>query len=686
MDANSSAQTLRIELPPEARATPGARVVPRPSAAKAAARPRQVRNKLGPEERNLYDEFMHSIYDAVVITDDAGQIVDGNLRAAELFQYDNAELCTTSVFQIVSGLTLSLLGAVRGNLEQQCFTLIKAYGRRKDQSLFPLEIAPSQLHLGGESHWGFFIRDITQRAEAEAAIKETEERFRAIFDNVPDGIVMVDAKTRRFSMANKAMCDMLGYTVEELANMGIEHIHPAQDLPLVLEQFEKLVRRDIETAFSVPVKRKNGSVFYVDASVFFITQADKTYMAGMFRDITERKQATEALLKTRIQLDRAERLEMAGSIAGHIAHDFNNLLTPLLVYPGFIREHLPKDSPALADLQVIEKTARTIAEINQQLLALSRRGYHEQVVLNVNGIIRDAVDLFRRSSQFEGIGFKLDLAADLLNMKGVAQQLTRVIHNLCQNSVEAMRERGGTLSIRTENVYLDKPLKKYESVAVGEYIKVALADSGHGIPEEIQDRIFDPFFTTKRTAHVQGCGLGLSVVHGIVKDHQGYIDLDSRVGQGTVFSLYFPTCREDIPLVSSEAVEGGTETLLIVDDDSLQREVVARLAIKLGYTVLDAPSGEEAVRIIQDCRVARRPFPDLVLLDMVMDPGMNGAQTYQRLKEINPAQKAIILSGYEETVKVIQVQALGAGAFIRKPVELVRLAKAIRKELSRGQK
>jgi PAS domain S-box-containing protein len=356
---------------------------------------------------------MQSVYDAVVIADTAGRIVDGNDRAVEFFQFSQPELCAATIFDLVSGLTPALFATICAKLGQQQFTLLAAYGQRKDQSLFPVEIAPSHLHLGGEVYWSFFIRDITQRTQAEAALKESEQRFKAIFDNAADGILLADPQTRRLYLANRAMCAMLGYTGAELAAMQVQDIHPAEDWPVVQDQFEKQARGEIKTAENLPIKRKDGSVFYADVTVFFITLADKSYMAGMFRDITERKQAAEALLKTQVQLARAERLETAGSIAGHIAHDFNNLLMPLLIYPDFIKDHLPENSPARKDLQVIEKTARMIADINQQLLALSRRGYYEQTVLNVNEIIQDAIELLGRSSQFGGLTFNLNASREL---------------------------------------------------------------------------------------------------------------------------------------------------------------------------------------------------------------------------------------------------------------------------------
>ncbi len=674
-DHDLPAQTLRLELPVEAgeegAAGSGA---PAPDAA------RRLRDRLRPAEEILYNEFMRSVYDAVLVTDAAGGVVDGNPRAADLFQRSAADLCALAVGDLVSGFAPSVLDMVRANLERKRFTLINAYGRRPDRSLFPVEIAPSQLHLAGESYWGIFIRDITQRVQAEAALKDSEQRFRSIFDHAADGILLVDPQTRRLFMANQAMCAMLGYTHAELETLGVEDLHPEADLARVLDTFNRQTRGEIKTAEALPVRRKDGSVFPADVTMFFITQGGKSYIAGMFRDITERKRAVEA----QAQLARAERLEMAGSIAGHIAHDFNNLLTPLLAYPGLMREHLPADSPLRDDLQVIEKTARAMADINQQLLALSRRGYHEQRVLTLNAVVQEAVELSRRSGQLAGLRLELDLAEDLFNIKGAPQQLLRVVQNLCQNAMDAMREPpGGTLSIRTENVYLEQPLKRYTTVAVGEYVRLTVADTGHGIPEGIRSTIFDPFFTTKHSGRRRGSGLGLSVVHGIVQDHRGYLDLESEIGKGTVFALYFPVCREALPVFADEAAPGGSETLLIVDDDPLQIEVVSRLAAKLGYTVRSAESGEAALKLVCQSQVDGKPFPDLAVLDMVMGTGMNGLQTYEQLKALNPAQKAIVLSGYEESAKIAAIQALGAGAFVHKPVDLGRLARAIRRELDK---
>ncbi len=556
-DNDHLAQTVRIKLPAEALEADKSMKTPK-RALKTPALPRAaVRTKLGASEFTLYHEFLQSIYDAVLITDWEGHILDGNTRSVEFLQYEVRELREKTLFDIIYGFDAGILSKICSNLDCDQFTLIEeAYCRRKDQTMFPAEIATNKLHLGDEKHICFFVRDITRR-----------------------------------------------------------------------KQDEKLLRQ------------------------------------------------------TRDQLARAERLETAGSIAGHIAHDFNNLLTPLVAYPEFIRDKLPENSPARADLDIISQTAQQMAHINQQLLALSRRAYHEQSVLNINSLIETEALFLKRNEQAKNIKLELNLAGDLLNMKGSSQQLLRVIQNLCQNAIDAMAA-SGTLKIKTENVCLTTPVKKYELIAPGEYVKVSVTDTGHGIPLEIQDKLFDPFFTTRKADKQRGSGLGLSVVRGIVSDHQGFVDLESVVGEGTTFSLYLPACRDKIQPVKPVNDYSGTETIMIVDDDKMQIDVMARLLKVMGYSIETAQSGEEAVQLFVQHKT-KDHFPQLVILDMVMEDGMDGVQTYQELKNINPKQRAIIVSGYAESPRVTLAHTLGVVTYLRKPVTIEKLSKAVRQELDR---
>jgi CheY-like chemotaxis protein len=260
-------------------------------------------------------------------------------------------------------------------------------------------------------------------------------------------------------------------------------------------------------------------------------------------------------------------------------------------------------------------------------------------------------------------------------VKGSAAQLLRVITNLVVNAREAMEEQG-QLTLRTQNVYLDASVGRYARVEIGEYVRLEVADTGAGIPESIQEKVFDAFFTT-RTSGRRGSGLGLSVVQTIVTDHGGAVDLQSEVGVGTTFTVYLPVCREAIEEAEQGAVPRGDESILIVDDDPMQREVARHLLESLGYRIAVVSSGERAVRYLQ-----RQPV-DLLVLDMIMEPGIDGAETFRRVREIRTDQRAIIVSGFAESERVEQAFSLGAGAYLRKPVTRESLARAVREELER---
>jgi len=276
-------------------------------------------------------------------------------------------------------------------------------------------------------------------------------------------------------------------------------------------------------------------------------------------------------------------------------------------------------------------------------------------------------------------GIKVDLEVDLLNISGSSVHLRKTLINLLINAVEAMHN-GGLITVKTRNQYLDGPISGYDEVKEGDYVVLTVSDTGEGIPGTDLQRIFEPFYTRKVMGR-SGTGLGLAVVWGTVKDHFGYINVESEENNGTMFSLYFPVTREEIApeqiALSASDYLGKGESILVVDDVKEQRELATMMLTKLNYTVASVPSGEEAVKTMQE-----HSF-DLIVLDMIMDPGMDGLDTYLKIQEIHPHQKSIIVSGFSETERVAKAQALGAGAYVKKPYELKRLGLAIRKELDR---
>ncbi|HEY8475715.1 MAG TPA: ATP-binding protein, partial [Chloroflexota bacterium] len=423
-------------------------------------------------------------------------------------------------------------------------------------------------------------------------------------------------------------------------------------------------------------RHRDGSLLWVESYRTPIYDGDGRLVAveGINRDITERKRGEERLL-------RAQRLEAAGLVAAQVAHDFNNLLAPLTGYPELIKNRLPPDHPAVAYCDAMLEAAQRMAEINQDLLTLGRRGRATREVVDLNRIVEEA--LAQVSTWPAAIALKLHLAEGLLPVDGSAVQFLRMVINLVNNAREAI-EREGEVEIRTENVVLQRWDGRLRLPA-GAYVRLVVRDTGCGIPPEIRDSIFEPFFTTKASGRRRGSGLGLSIVHAVVEDHGGAVDLESEVGRGTTFAVYLPAAGAERSKTPPEApltrlASNGGETVLVVDDDQEQRLRVRQLLEALGYHVVAAAHGEEAVAYL-----GRHPV-DLVVLDVGSAPGADGAETYRRMLEVRPGQRAIVVSSNARSEAVRQAQALGAGARLCKPLSLERLGRAVREELDRGRR
>ena len=383
----------------------------------------------------------------------------------------------------------------------------------------------------------------------------------------------------------------------------------------------------------------------------------------------------KAMSAAKLQVIRAERLQLAGTIAAQIAHDFRNLLSPILLLPQILRRSLPKEGPYMLYLTEMEKAARDMLQMTEDLSVLSSRGRTAQDLVNLNETVRQLVELLGPKAAVRNIETCVLPEPALLNIKGVADQLLRALQNLYENAMDAMKT-GGKLTVKTENVYLDEPFGEYDTVRVGEYVKVTVSDTGEGIPEDIRDKIFDPFFTTKKSASQRSSGLGLSIVHSVVKDHHGYIDLESTVGKGTRFSLFFPICRDQSPSATTADLPGGAESVLVVDDDFQQVELLMLLLTMLGYHAKGVHGGREALRFLKEDKV------DLVILDIVM-PEMDGVETCKKIRKMNSRQPVIIISGFDKSPAIDDVKRMGVTMCLKKPVTLEELAPAVRTELDK---
>jgi PAS domain S-box-containing protein len=525
--------------------------------------------------------------------------------------------------------------------------------------------------------------EITGRKRVEEDLRESEEMFRSLIDNAPDAIyVHADA---RFIYLNQVAVNLFGaITADQLIGSPImERIDPSYH-----EMIRERHRILYEEHRKLPIYeqlylRLDGSSVRVEAHAVPIIYGNRNAALAFVRDITDRERAEEEKRSLEERLNRAEKMEALGILAGGVAHDLNNVLGIIVGYSELLL-YKTESSAIRPQLGEIMKGGQRAAAIVQDLLTLARRGVPGRDVVNLNRIIADFQKLpeFQHlSSYHSAVKIKIELEPELPNIPGSSVHLCKTLFNLVSNASEAM-PKGGILTIKTANQYLDKQIQGYDEVREGDYVVLSVSDTGEGIPAADLKRIFEPFYT-KKVMGRSGTGLGLAVVWGTVKDHHGYINVQSEEGKGSTFTLYFPVTREEISAeheeISLSEYKGKGESILIVDDVKEQRDLATEMLKKLNYDVWSVASGEEAVVYLKD-----HPC-DLMLLDMIMDPGMDGLDTYNKVLEICPKQKAIIVSGFSESNRVHAAQALGAGAYVRKPYVLEKLGLAVRKELDRTE-
>lgn len=401
----------------------------------------------------------------------------------------------------------------------------------------------------------------------------------------------------------------------------------------------------------------------------------------LLEEIAERRSAEQERQRLEAQLKQAERMETIGKLAAGVAHDLNNILSGVVTYPDILLLDIAEDDPLRESLLIIKQSGEKAAAIVQDMLTLSRQGMAEKKVVDINRIIND----YLHSPEYQQLLIhhpqvrpELDLQQGLLNVEGAPVHLSKALMNLVNNAFEANLVEG-TVRISTRNGYMDQPREAYERIDEGEYVVLSVSDTGVGIDAADLRKIFEPFFTKKRLGR-SGTGLGMTLVWSTLKEHGGFIDIRSVEGRGSTFDLYFPATRqkasEENPLVTLEDCQ-GTESVLVVDDMPAQREIASIMLQKLGYRVSAVASGEEAVEYLS------RNTIDILVLDMIMEPGIDGCETYRRILKDHPGQKAVIASGFSESERVRETQRLGAGEYIKKPYTLEKIARALRAELNR---
>jgi len=523
--------------------------------------------------------------------------------------------------------------------------------------------------------------EIEQRIHAEKALRKSEERYRDLVENISEIIFTVDKKGL-LTYVSPAVESILGYSPSEIIGKPIQGVIYQQDLQFVMARFQKALS-GIKSPAEYRVYKKSGEICWVySSSKPIFDEKGVCGLQGMATDIDDRKRAEKEKKGLEKKLARSQKMEALGLLAGGVAHDLNNVLSGVINYPELLLMNLPAESPMKKSLLAIQNSGLKAAAIVQDLLNLTRRGVNVNEVLNLNDVISDHLrspEHKKTISYHPGVDVETNLEPDLLNIKGSPVHLKKAVMNLLSNAVEA-QPGGGWITISTENRYVDSPIKGYDNIDEGDFAVLRIEDNGTGIAVEDLENIFEPFYTKKEMGR-SGTGLGMTVVWTTVQDHQGYINIESTIGKGTAFELYFPVTREGIAKekvsISRKDYMGRGETILVVDDIKEQREVASIILKTLDYFVTSVSSGEEAVEYIKNNSV------DLLVLDMIMGLGMDGLDTYKKILEIHPSQKAIIASGFSETDRVKEVQRIGAGAYVKKPYTLEKIGLAVKTELER---
>jgi len=525
-------------------------------------------------------------------------------------------------------------------------------------------------------------KDITERIKAENALKKSEERYRSLVENQTD-LISRFTPDGTFVFVNDAYCHFFEKPKDELIGKKWQPLPVDDDIPLIQEKLQTLSPSNPTVFIDNRILSGKGNIHWVQFvnSGLFDADGNLLEIQSVGRDITERMQKEEERKQLQDKLQRAQKMESLGLMAGGIAHDLNNILSGIVSYPELLLMDLAEDSPLRKPIKTIQESGMRAADVVEDLLTVARGVATGKDILNLNTLITE----YLGSAEYEKlektrafVNFKTELDPNLLNMSGSATHIKKTLMNLAVNASEAI-EGDGTITISTMNRYMDEPLKGYEDVRMGEYVVLNVSDDGSGISPQDLERIFEPFYTKKQMGR-SGTGLGLAVVWNTVQDHNGYINVNTSQ-KGTAFELYFPVSREkvaaereEIPL---EDYLGHGEKILVVDDEQRQREIASGILTRLGYTAEAVSSGEDAIEYVKTNSV------DLILLDMVMPKGINGRKTYEEIIKIRPGQKAIIASGYAKTKEVDLAQELGAGKYIKKPYTLAKVGVAVKEELGK---
>jgi PAS domain S-box-containing protein len=510
------------------------------------------------------------------------------------------------------------------------------------------------------------------------SLQRSEERFRHLFERANDAIYLVDLESRKIVDCNRRALLLDGYTYEELTSMNMFDLYPQEELNDLEERHRQIIAEgSCTTVRTNHHVRKDGSLVPVEISASLVDIGDRKLILNIVRDVSRRKALEKEQEATAARLRRASRMEAIGLMAGGVAHDLNNILSGIISYPELLMMRLPAENPIRDDLQKIVESGQRAAGVVADLLTVARGAATVKEVVCLNDLVSrymSSPEFCKLKSLHPEIDFVSEYARKLKNVHCSPIHLQKVLLNLATNAAESIEGRG-EVRISTAMHRQDEP---YADIPLGLSVVLKVQDTGSGISREDQEHIFDPFYTTKKMGR-SGTGLGLAVVWNTMLDHDGTVTVDSSE-RGTVFTLYLPVSEDaQTCSISSSGCSltglRGRGTILVVDDEEVQREIAVKILTAVGYKVTAVAGGEEAVAFTRRNRV------DLLLLDMVMEPGIGGRETYERIARFRPGQKAVIVSGYSASEDIERLKELGVRRLLKKPYTMQELAGIIQEAM-----
>ena len=512
-----------------------------------------------------------------------------------------------------------------------------------------------------------YVSDITERKKTEEALKESEEKYRMLIENIQDGVFIIqDAKIK---FLNEAFAKMIGYTAEEVIGIDIQKLIAPEDLDIVMDRYQqRLAGKDVPKEYEFLLLHKDGVTrVIVNMLVDIVAYQGRTASMGTVKDITEHKKMEEELLK-------AQKLESLGILAGGIAHDFNNILTAITGNISLAKMYAQPGLEVFDILTEAEKASLRAKNLTTQLLTFSKGGIPVKRLSSIPKLIKDSCGFAISGSK---VKCEISSPDNLWPVEIDEGQISQVIHHMIINAQQAMPE-GGTIRVEAENITADAehplPLKG------GKYLKISIKDHGIGISEEHLAKIFDPYFTTKQ----EGSGLGLASAYSIIKKHDGHITAESKLGEGTTFYIYLPASEKKIPIVKDTGISPagrGKGKVLVMDDDDTVRLVVGRMLGQCGYEAEFAEDGEGAIELYKKAKESGAPF-DAVIIDLIIPAGMGGKEAIKKLIEIDPAIRAIVSSGYSDDPVMSNFKEYGFKDAMAKPYEIADLRQMLHKVIS----